>query len=236
MSVFTVPEPELEQTPFSRALRASTKVLHDKANHSRYMNALLGGQLSLAGYTQLAIQYYFIYRAIEQASDAMATDPIGRRFVVDELRRLPKLARDMEFLVGPEWESTIRPLPATEAYVERVRAAATEWAGGYVAHHYTRYLGDIAGGQIIRRLLAKSYQITAAGALFYHFDEIGSAPAFRDRYRANLDTAPWGEAEQSRVIDETLMAFECNVAVFAELADNMEQYRIPCRRPTSQRP
>src|SRR3981081_4892899 len=84
---------ELEQTPFSRTLRASTKVVQEKANHSRYMNALLGGELNLAGYTQLAIQYYFIYRAIEQASDAMATDPIGRQFVVDELRRLPKLAR-----------------------------------------------------------------------------------------------------------------------------------------------
>jgi heme oxygenase len=225
MSVFTVTESE--QTPFSRTLRASTKLVHEKANHSRYMNALLGGELNLAGYTQLAIQYYFIYQAIEQASDAMATDPVGRQFVVDELRRLPKLTRDMEFLVGPEWESTIRPLPATEAYVERVRAAATEWVGGYVAHHYTRYLGDIAGGQIIRRLLEKNYQINEAGALFYHFEEIGSAPAFRDRYRAKLDTAPWDEAEQASVIDETLVAFECNVAVFAELADDMEQYRIP---------
>ena len=225
MSVSTATE-ELEQTPFSRTLRASTKVVHEKANHSRYMNALLGGELNLAGYTQLAIQYYFIYRAIEQASDAMATDPIGRQFVVDELRRLPKLARDMEFLVGPEWERTIRPLPATDAYVERVRTA-TEWSGGYVAHHYTRYLGDIAGGQIIRRLLEKNYELNEAGALFYHFEEIGSAPAFRDRYRAKLDTAPWDEAEQARVIDETLVAFECNVAVFAALADDMERHRIP---------
>jgi heme oxygenase len=225
MSVSTATE-ELEQTPFSRTLRTSTKVVHEKANHSRYMNALLGGELNLAGYTQLAIQYYFIYRAIEQASDAMATDPVGRQFVVDELRRLPKLARDMEFLVGPEWESTIRPLPATDAYVERVRTA-TEWAGGYVAHHYTRYLGDIAGGQIIRRLLEKNYELNEAGALFYHFEEIGSAPAFRDRYRAKLDTAPWDETEQARVIDETLVAFECNVAVFAELAEDMEQHRIP---------
>jgi heme oxygenase len=217
---------DLEQTPFSRALRGSTKTVHEKANRSRYMNSLLGGELTVAGYTRLAVQYYFIYRAIEQASDAMAVDPVGGRFVFDELRRLPKLARDMEFLVGPGWQDTIRPLPATVAYTRRVREAAGEWAGGYVAHHYTRYLGDIAGGQIIRRLLEKNYQLTGAGALFYHFEEIGSAPAFRDRYRAQLDTAPWDEAERARVIDEALMAFECNVAVFDELAAEMAQYRM----------
>ncbi|MDT7729573.1 MAG: hypothetical protein QOI21_6149 [Actinomycetota bacterium] len=217
---------ELEQTPFSRTLRASTKVVHEKANHSAYMNALFGGELDRAGYTQLAVQYYFIYQALEQASDTMSADPVGRTFVFDELRRMPKLARDMEFLVGPDWESSIRPLPATEAYAERIRATAAEWAGGYVAHHYTRYLGDIAGGQIIRRLLEKNYQLKEAGALFYHFEEIGSAPAFRDRYRAKLDSAPWDEAERTRVIDETLVAFECNVAVFDALAEDLDQYRI----------
>jgi heme oxygenase len=217
---------ELEQTPFSRTLRASTKIVHEKANHSGYMNALFGGELSQAGYTQLAIQYYFIYQALEQASDKMAADPVGREFVFDELRRMPKLRRDMEFLVGRDWESTIRPLAATEAYAERIRATAAEWAGGYVAHHYTRYLGDIAGGQVIRRLLEKNYQLKEAGALFYHFEEIGSAPAFRDRYRAKLDNAPWDEAARARVIDETLVAFECNVAVFDALADDMAQYRV----------
>jgi heme oxygenase len=225
MSVPTVAESELERTPFSRMLRASTKVVHEKANHSAYMNALLGGELDQAGYTQLAIQYYFVYQAVEQASDSMAADPVGRHFVIDELRRLPKLARDMAFLVGPEWETTIRPLPATEAYAERIRAAS-RWAGGYVAHHYTRYLGDIAGGQTIRRLLEKNYRLKDAGSLFYHFEEIGSAPAFRDRYRAKLDTAGWNEEEQARVIDETLVAFECNVAVFAELAEDMDRYRV----------
>jgi heme oxygenase len=226
MSVPMVAESELEQTPFSRTLRASTKVVHEKANHSPYMNALLGGELNQAGYTQLAIQYYFIYQALERASDAMAADPVGRHFVVDELRRLPKLGRDLAFLVGPEWKSTIWPRPATEAYVERIRTA-TRWAGGYVAHHYTRYLGDIAGGQIIRRLLEKNYRIKGAGALFYHFEEIGSAPAFRDRYRAKLDTTGWDESGQARVIEETLAAFECNVAVFAELAEDMDRYRVP---------
>ena len=221
MSVTT----DLDTRPFSATLRASTRVLHDRANHSGYMNALLGGELSLAGYTQLAIQYYFIYQAIEQASDRMAADSVGGEFVFDELRRLPALETDLAHLVGPGWRTEIRPLASTAAYAARVGEAAS-WAGGYVAHHYTRYLGDIAGGQVIRRLLEKKFGLDQAGTMFYHFDELGSAPAFRDRYRAKLDTAPWSEEERARVINETAVAFECNVAVFDELATDLDRYRV----------
>jgi heme oxygenase len=220
MSVTT----DLEAVPFSATLRASTKVVHERANHSDYMNALFGGELTLDGYTQLAIQYYFIYQAIEQVSDTMTADAVGREFVFDELRRVPKLDADLKFLVGPDWREQVRPLAATAAYVRRIQEAS-EWAGGYVAHHYTRYLGDLAGGQIIRRLLAKNYGVSEDGSLFYHFDEIGSAPAFRDRYRSKLDNAPWSEADRARLIEETLVAFECNVAVFTELAEDMHRYR-----------
>lgn len=212
---------DVDASPFSQRLRASTWPVHQRANHSRYMSALFGGELPLAGYTRLAVQYYFIYRAIERASDAMAADAVGREFVFDELRRLPSLERDLGHLVGPDWRDTIRPLPATEAYTARI-AEASGWAGGYVAHHYTRYLGDIAGGQAIRRLLEKKFDLAEEGVHFYHFDLIGSAPAFRDRYRAKLDQAPWSEQDHARVIGECTVAFEHNIAVFDELAAELE--------------
>lgn len=223
MPVATTEAP-LDQARFSAVLRRSTLGVHDRANHSRYMDALLGGALTLSGYTQLAVQYHYIYGAIEQASTAMAGDRVGGEFVFDELRRTPSLEADLEFLVGPDWRATIEPLPATRAYADRIRSVAFDWAGGYVAHHYTRYLGDIAGGQVIRRLLEKNYRIDGPGSLFYRFDLPMSAPAFRDRYRGLLDTAPWDEAERAKVIDETLAAFECNIAVFDELADGMNEH------------
>jgi heme oxygenase len=210
--------------PFSATLRASTLEVHEKANFSAYMRALLGGELTQEGYTRLAAQYHYIYGAIEAASDRMAGDPVGGEFVFDELRRLPSLERDLAHLVGPDWRSAISPLASTRAYVARVREASS-WAGGYVAHHYTRYLGDIAGGQAIRRLLERQYGLAEAGALFYHFDEIGSAPRFRDAYRAKLDDAPWDQTARAQVIDETLVAFECNVAVFDELAARLDEVR-----------
>ncbi|MBN6034875.1 heme oxygenase (biliverdin-producing) [Amycolatopsis sp. 195334CR] len=209
---------ELALRPFSESLRNSTKAVHERAHHSSYMDALLSGSLTLEGYGLLAAQYYFIYRALEQVTDAMAGDPVGGDFVIDELRRLPALEADLAFLLGENWAEKIEPVPATTAYVARL-GRMTDWAGGYVAHHYTRYLGDLAGGQVVRALLKKTYDVTGPGALFYDFESAGSPSAFRKRYRALLDAAPWGVDERRRIIDETLMAFELNIAVLADLAE-----------------
>jgi heme oxygenase len=220
----TAGDTRAESVPFSQTLRESTKRLHDRAHHSAYMDALLGGSLSLAGYTQLAAQYHVIYGALETASDQMAADPIGGPFVIDELRRMPALAVDLEFLLGPRWRAKIEPVPAALEYAGRIRRVAGDWAGGYVAHHYTRYLGDLAGGQVVRSLLARTYGVTGSGAAFYDFSGIANPHAFRKHYRRLLDNADWNAAERARIVDETLLAFELNIAVLADLAERIEDH------------
>lgn len=219
------PGQPLPQTPFSQVLRHSTREVHDRAHHSRYMNALLDGRLTLEGYTKLAEQYYFIYSTLEDAADAMTSDEVGAPFVVPELHRTQALVVDLERLAGPGWRDRITPTPATRAYVERLREVAYDWAGGFVAHHYTRYLGDLAGGQVVGKLLERTYGVTGPGARFYDFGALGSPSAFRTRYRALLDAAPWDEAEHERIMAETQHAFELNIAVLDDLADAVETHR-----------
>ncbi|MBB3050351.1 heme oxygenase [Prauserella isguenensis] len=219
------PGQPLPQTPFSQVLRHSTREVHDRAHHSRYMNALLDGRLTLEGYTKLAEQYYFIYSTLEDAADAMTSDEVGAPFVVPELHRTQALVVDLERLAGPGWRDRITPTPATRSYVERLREVAYDWAGGFVAHHYTRYLGDLAGGQVVGKLLERTYGVTGPGARFYDFAALGSPSAFRTRYRALLDAAPWDEAEHERIMAETQHAFELNIAVLDDLADAAETHR-----------
>ncbi|MEJ3657220.1 biliverdin-producing heme oxygenase [Actinomycetes bacterium KLBMP 9759] len=208
---------ESTQTPFSQFLRTATSEVHDRAHGSAYMTELLAGRLRVDEYALLAAQLYFVYSALEAAGDALADDPVARPFVIDELRRVPGLVADLEFLVGSDWESRIEALPATRRYTARLREVAQSWPGGYVAHHYTRYLGDLAGGQVVRSVLQRSYGISGAGSLFYDFAHVGNPAAFRRRYRAALDSAPFDAQERERVRDETLRAFEYNIAVLEEL-------------------
>ncbi|GAA1855888.1 biliverdin-producing heme oxygenase [Pseudonocardia ailaonensis] len=197
-------------------LRQATTEVHERAHHSGYMSALLGGRLPLAGYTLLAEQYLALYGALEARGDELASDPAAAPFVIDDLRRVPALRQDVAALGGSA--DAPRVLPATEAYVARLREAdAPRW----VAHHYTRYLGDLAGGQMVGKLLERTYGITGPGALFYDFSVLGSPSRFRTHYRELLDGAPWDEVEQRAVIDEALHAFELNIALLDALADQV---------------
>jgi heme oxygenase (biliverdin-producing, ferredoxin) len=140
--------------------------------------------------------------------------------VLDELNRVPHLKADLGQLIGDGWPAQASRLrvPATERYVTRIREAAS-WPGGFIAHHYVRYLGDLSGGQVILSGITRIYGPGSHRyTRFYVFDGIGKLKPFRDRYRELLDRAPLTPAEQQRVITEAVTAFELNTAVFADLA------------------
>ena len=50
----------------------------------------------------------------------------------------------------PKLRSEVTMTPATEAYVRRIEEVAADSSLAYllVAHQYTRYLGDLFGGQV----------------------------------------------------------------------------------------
>jgi len=210
-----------EHEPFSRVLRRATAAAHERAHHSTYMDALLGGRLALDDYATLVVQYWHVYGALEDGADRLGADPVVGGFAVDALRRRAAIAADLAFLRGDARADDLAPLPATAAYVERIRETVEQWPGGWVAHHYTRYLGDLAGGQAVRGLLRRTYGVTGDGTRFYDFATLGPVPPFRAHYRALLDAAPWDDVERARIADEACRAFELNIAMLAELADTV---------------
>ena len=213
----TTDESTAELPRFSAALRDATWQDHEKAETSAYMTALMGGELPIAGYANLAAQQWFVYAVLEAATDAMRDDPIAAPFVFDELTRLPAIEADLTFLLGEDWSHQITALPATTAYTDRLRAVCFDQPGAFVAHHYTRYLGDLSGGQYIGRVVKRVYELDEHGAEFFTFAGIDDAKAFKDAYRAHLDTAPWSPDEQDAVIDEIRNAYRLNRDVFADL-------------------
>ena len=210
-----------EHQPFSQSLRRATAASHERAHHSSYMDALLGGRLPLDDYATLVVQYWHIYSALEDGADRLADHPVVGGFAVDALRRRTAIAADLAFLRGADWAADTRPLPSTAAYVTRIRETVDDWPGGWVAHHYTRYLGDIAGGQAVRVLLERTYGVTGDGARFYDFAGLGPIPPFRAHYRGLLDAAGWDDVERARIADEACHAFELNIAMLDELADTV---------------
>jgi heme oxygenase len=181
---------------------------------------LFDGSLSVDDYTRWHAQQFFVYEAIEAAGDRLADDPVAGPFVFPELARVASIEADLRFLMGPKWRSGIEPLPSTRAYVDRITAAAAE-PGGYVAHAYTRYLGDLSGGQAFGKAARRNYGFEDEGASFYVFAGITSPKAFKDEYRARLDAIDLPEDAKAALVEEILLAYDHNGSVLSELGANL---------------
>ncbi|MDT0264844.1 biliverdin-producing heme oxygenase [Streptomyces sp. DSM 44915] len=206
--------------PFSTLIRDASQAQHTEAENSSFMADLLGGRLGVTAYRSYTEQLWFVYRALEGVTQSLAGDPVAGPFLRPELLRRAALEQDLDHLhEGSDWRTGLRPLPATEEYAARVLAVARDWPGGYVAHHYTRYLGDLSGGQVIRGIAEKTWGFAhkGDGVRFYVFDRIGNPAAFKREYRALLDAIPADAAERERIVAECRRAFALNTAVFRDL-------------------
>jgi heme oxygenase (biliverdin-producing, ferredoxin) len=204
--------------PLSARLRAETRAAHDAAQRSGFLDALAAGRLPFAAYADLAAQRWFIYEALELAAALMADDPVAGAFVAPELHRLPALEADLTFLYGPGWQHRIAALPATTTYCTRLREVAFARAPGFVAHHYTRYLDGLSGGQYLGPAIARAYGLAADGHRFFVFAGVDPS-AFKARYRQMLDRLNWPRSQERVFLTEVGEAYRLNTGLLTELKE-----------------
>lgn len=204
---------------FAAELAERTRPDHERAEQHPFVGELLAGRSDVGAYVRLLGQLHAVYRELEAAIDAHRDHPVVGRFADAALIRLPSIEADMEALAGPGWQAdTIPVLPSAGRYRDRIRALAAEWPDGLVAHHYTRYLGDLSGGQVIQRMLQRHYGVDpASGGRFYEFDAIPSAKRFKDTYRQTLDSVAWSFEERDRIVGEASLAFRLNAGIFSDV-------------------
>ena len=92
------------------------------------------------------------------------------------------------------------PSPLSD-YVQRIEELSNSSdPSALLAHSYIRYLGDLSGGQIIRRRLAKAYNLDLAagfGVSLYKFKELrssktasqGEMKRIKDWFRQGMNVA-----------------------------------------------
>ncbi|WP_158522443.1 heme oxygenase (biliverdin-producing) [Tessaracoccus aquimaris] len=133
------------------------------------------------------------------------------------MERLEALRVDLAAL-SADGEAEVPLLPAAIAYAERIRDVADQPAR-LLAHHYTRYLGDLSGGQALGSIFGRALGIESGqpGISFYQFEGIEKVKPCKDRYRELLDGAPLSDEESDAAVEEAVVAFRCNQALFEEL-------------------
>lgn len=199
-------------------LKVETRPLHVDVERSALIAALLRGRLDRHAYLSLLRNLQAIYAVLEPALQRHATHPAVAPFDLDALARVPALAADIATLDPGVAEDADRPLePATIAYADHLADLDRHAPELLVAHAYVRYLGDLNGGQLLRRIVRDALQLPPGpGTAFYDFDAAPGVAVLAARFRDALDRSALSDADA--VVAEAQAAFQRHRQLFDELA------------------
>jgi heme oxygenase len=205
-------------------LREGTKKSHTMAENTGFVSCFLKGVVDKASYRTLVSDLFFVYTAMEEEIGRLraAGHPVVGPVGFPELDRRETLEQDLAFYFGDNWRSSVQATPAAQEYVARIRQVAQEAPELLVGHHYTRYIGDLSGGQILKNIAQKAMNLGEHDGLrFYEFEAIPDEKGFKANYRATLDNLPIDQAMADRIVEEANHAFHLNMKMFQELEGNL---------------
>ncbi len=203
-------------------LRVGTKKAHTMAENVGFVKCFLKGVVEKSSYRKLVGNFYFIYSAMEEEMEKHHDHPILGKVYFKQLNRERSLEQDLTFYYGSNWKEQISLSKAGTEYVKRIRELSATDPQMLIAHSYTRYLGDLSGGQILKGIAQTAMNLNEGeGVAFYEFADIPDEKGFKAEYRQTLDELPIDEATGDRIVSEANAAFGMNMKLFQELEGNL---------------
>ncbi len=214
-----------QTTNLSSLLREGTQQSHTLSENTAFMKCFMKGIVEQETLRKLFADLYFVYDALEAALRQHTNHPIlGSSYFPElhrHLARTESLALDLQYYYGENWQNQISLSPAGRAYRDRIQELSCTDPTLLIAHAYTRYMGDLSGGQSLRKVIRSALSLPVdQGTQFYEFDQIATPEARRsakDRYRQALDSLPLNTAAIQRIIDEANTVFRLNRDIMHEL-------------------
>lgn len=203
-------------------LREGTKKAHTMAENTGFIACFLKGTVEPTSYRKLVANFYFVYSAMEEELYKLRSHPVLGKMYFPELNRKTSLEQDLAYYFGTNWKDQIAPSAATQSYVARIHEVANTQPELLIAHLYTRYIGDLSGGQILKKIAVNAMNLSEGqGTNFYEFAQIPDEKAFKKMYRETMDSLPVDEAMGDRIVEEANAAFGMNMKMFQELEGNL---------------
>jgi heme oxygenase len=193
------------------ALYLRTKTLHVEAERTGIIRDLLRGEASREGYVLFLRNLLPAYQAMEHGFERHRGSPALGALARYRLDRATAIQSDLIALCGKRRNRDIPLLAAGEVYAERIAEAAEGDGARLIAHAYTRYLGDLSGGLILQRLLARSLELRPSELSFYDFPRFTDLDGLKAGYRKALDRAGAMVRDGDAVVEEGAVAFTLNI-------------------------
>jgi heme oxygenase len=196
----------------SSRLRLGSQDLHQVAERSGLMADLLRGQLGRSDYTLMLLNLQAIYLALEQG---LAHASVMPKIDFAPLFRAEAISRDLAFLTpAPHMQICA----ATRAYVQRLALLSASGSPLLLAHAYVRYLGDLHGGQMLRRCVSRVLKSEGQeGLAFYDFGPSERVAQLIADFRTGLDAMIYEPDQADAMMQEVRLAYSMHIDLFAQL-------------------
>ncbi|MEG4484874.1 heme oxygenase (biliverdin-producing) [Microcoleus sp. D2_18a_B4] len=208
-------------TNLSTRLREGTMQSHTTAENTAFMKCFMKGIVEREPLRKLFADLYFVYSALETALQSHVNHPIIGTLYFPKLNRTENLACDLAFYYGENWREEITASPAGSVYRDRIQTLSATDPVLLIAHAYTRYMGDLSGGQSLKNVIRSALSLPPdQGTNFYEFSQISTPEArrvFKERYRQTFDEFPVDADTIERIVAEANTAFTLNQDVMHEL-------------------
>ncbi|MGD1862683.1 MAG: heme oxygenase (biliverdin-producing) [Leptolyngbyaceae cyanobacterium] len=199
-------------------LREGTKKAHTMAENVGFIKCFLKGVIDKESYRKLVTSFYFIYSEIESQMQKHEAHLILSKIYFPLLNRQSSLEKDLCFYYGDNWQNQLTISPATQSYLQRIQDVAKTEPELLISHAYTRYMGDLSGGQILKNIAQRAMGLeNGQGTAFYEFADIADEKEFKKLYRQRLNELPLDDEAVKRIVDEANAAFGMNMQLFQEL-------------------
>lgn len=206
----------MNKFPFVDRMKKETWDEHEASKDSAFATTIMSGELGKQAFIEWQRALYPVYETLESILKKMRkTDPTIHIFDHRKLDRKDKIYNDLlKMGVDPiEIPSHLNTVPE---YVDSIKEASKS-APRLMAYHYTRYMGDMNGGQVIAMQMNKVYGIDMEELSCYDFSEVGDLYHYRKQYKTLLELVPWTEQDRESFIDEAKNAYAVNEKLFNEL-------------------
>ena len=170
------------------SLKEITKEHHKNAERTSFVRRMMRRELTPYQYYVYLSNQFLMYTTLETAAlKAHVLDGIR------EIQRVTPMCKDLQELEREHGFEIPQHLKSTSNYMEYIHKISKE-PNKLLAHIYVRHMGDLSGGQIIKKFVPGKGE-------HYKFDDVDS---LKERVRAKLHD---GLADEAKVCFDMVTGF-----------------------------